>query len=136
MFTAGLGAFLLAHIAYTCGLVLITPDETPLQPASLVPIAAGFGAWIWLRPHLPKSLKAAVQFYIAAITAMVACALQLYAATGSGWLCAGAIVFAISDLAVARDRFIAQGLVNRMVGAPLYFCAQWLFVIGICEIGQ
>jgi hypothetical protein len=47
-------------------------------------------------------------------------------ADGSGiWTIAlGASLFAISDLSVARDRFVARAFVNRLWGLPLYFAAQ------------
>ena len=36
----------------------------------------------------------------------------------------GAIVFAASDVAVARDRFVARSFVNRAWGLPAYYAAQ------------
>lgn len=36
-------------------------------------------------------------------------------------------MFWCSDLAVARDRFIAPGFVNRLWGLPLYYAAQVAF---------
>jgi len=34
------------------------------------------------------------------------------------------VAFLASDLAVARDRFVAAGASNRIVGLPLYYLAQ------------
>jgi len=39
---------------------------------------------------------------------------------------AGAVLFWLSDLAVARDRFVRPGFVNPLVGLPLYYAAQLL----------
>ena len=36
----------------------------------------------------------------------------------------GALAFAISDLAVARERFVTPSFVNGAWGLPLYFAAQ------------
>ncbi|MCP4006145.1 MAG: lysoplasmalogenase, partial [bacterium] len=36
----------------------------------------------------------------------------------------GALMFYVSDLAVARDRFVATGFDNRIWGLPLYYCGQ------------
>jgi len=36
----------------------------------------------------------------------------------------GAAMFALSDVSVARDRFVAKAFVNRAWGLPLYFAAQ------------
>ena len=36
-------------------------------------------------------------------------------------------MFFLSDLCVARDRFVSPGWENRAVGLPLYFGAQLLY---------
>ena len=38
----------------------------------------------------------------------------------------GAVLFFVSDLAVARDRFIARTFANKAWGLPLYFSGQLL----------
>ena len=47
-------------------------------------------------------------------------------ATGDAWLLVGAIGFYLSDLAVARQRFVHESLTNRPWGLPLYFGSQLL----------
>lgn len=37
---------------------------------------------------------------------------------------AGAALFYLSDLAVARHRFVAPGPENKLIGLPLYYAAQ------------
>lgn len=55
-----------------------------------------------------------------------------YASATSNWLALlGAILFALSDISVARDRFVAHGLVNRLWGLPIYFIAQLLLAWSI-----
>jgi hypothetical protein len=39
------------------------------------------------------------------------------------------LAFYLSDLAVARDRFVARAFVNRLWGLPLYYAAQILFAV-------
>jgi len=39
---------------------------------------------------------------------------------------AGAVLFFASDLAVARDKFVAKGFVNRAWGLPVYYAGQLL----------
>ncbi len=60
----------------------------------------------------------------AVITFMVAFAAGTIAASGEASLLIGAAAFHLSDLAVARDRFVTPGLVNRALGLPLYYYAQ------------
>ena len=71
--------------------------------------------------------------YIVVICSMV------IAAAGVAWsqpdnahllLAGAAVVFVLSDLCVAFDRFIAPGPWVRTLGLPLYFGAQWMFVQG------
>jgi len=43
----------------------------------------------------------------------------------------GALLFLLSDLAVARDRFVAPVFINRVWGLPMYFCGQLLFAFSV-----
>ena len=40
-----------------------------------------------------------------------------------------AVAFYLSDVSVARDRFVAPGFGNRIWGLPLYYAAQLLFAL-------
>ena len=46
-------------------------------------------------------------------------------------LAVGAIVFAISDIFVARERFVRKGFVNAAVGLPAYFGSQMLLAYSV-----
>jgi uncharacterized membrane protein YhhN len=46
-------------------------------------------------------------------------------------LLAGAALFFVSDLAVARDRFVAHGFANRLWGLPAYYAGQLLIAWSI-----
>jgi uncharacterized membrane protein YhhN len=43
----------------------------------------------------------------------------------------GAMLFVVSDLAVARNRFVARAFINRAIGLPLYFTAQLLLAASV-----
>lgn len=123
MFLAGLGAFLLAHVAYAAA--FLGRAALPLWP--LPPLAVG--VWLtlrWLWPHL-GSMKGAVVAYCAVIAVMVAAAMGV----SSGAVRVGAVLFFLSDLLVARDRFVAPGFGNRLVGLPLYYAAQLLLASAV-----
>jgi hypothetical protein len=52
----------------------------------------------------------------------------------AGWVwptavMAAAVAFYLSDVSVARDRFVAPGFDNRIWGLPLYYGAQLLFAL-------
>lgn len=123
-FRAGLFSFLLAHVAYAAAFVGrgVALDAALAAAAGLAVVAVFVGRWLW--PHVPARLRPPVVAYILAISAMVALAVGTVAARGRPAILAGALAFFLSDLAVARDRFVAQGFSNRLWGLPLYYGAQ------------
>lgn len=125
-FLAGLGAFLLAHVAFVGAFVALGLDPIGLVGGVLVLAPFGIGVWRWLGPHT-GSLRGAVLAYLLVILAMASAAISAFVAAPTlarGGLLAAALVFVASDLCVARDRFIAPGFPNRLVGLPLYYMAQ------------
>lgn len=125
-FLAGLGAFLLSHLCFAAAF-FSGAFSTAAFGAALV-LSVGFGAFVmrWLWPHLTREFRAPVLAYIAAILAMCAAAAGLAAATGRWWLLLGALLFAASDLFVARDQFIIKRFENKAWGLPTYYLAQLL----------
>ena len=123
-FLAGLGAFLLSHAAYAAAFWGAGLDARAAALALLPALAVGVAVWRWLSPHLQGPMRPAVALYVAVILAMCAAATGHVAAGGPGLALAGALLFALSDLSVARDRFIAPGPLNRLWGWPTYFGAQ------------
>jgi uncharacterized membrane protein YhhN len=120
-FLAGLVAFLLAHVAYA---VAFAPLSA--RPAwALAAVAATVGtvlAWLWR--HLGE-MRVAVVAYCTVIGVMLWLALGV----PSALVRAGALLFFLSDLLVARDRFVAPGKENRLVGWPLYYAGQYLLAL-------
>ena len=122
----GIGAFLIAHLAYTAAL-----STMPLNAWGL---AAGLIAWsfvvvimiLWLWPRLDEHYRIAVVVYSIAIVLMVS-----FAAATLSPLIVAACMFAVSDISVARDRFIDHSVSNKIWGIPLYYLAQVLFAISI-----
>jgi len=119
-FLAGIGAFLLGHVAYTFAFAGLELAWNAV--ALLAPIMALF-AWFVLRrlsPHVEKDMQRPVLAYVVVISLMV----TLSIGPAKHGVFAGALAFALSDLSVARDRFVAPGFVNGAWGLPLYFAAQ------------
>lgn len=121
-FVAGLGSFLVAHLAFA-GAFLVQPQGVAgLAVGAVAMVAVGVGVLRWLWPHLPAALRPAVAAYVVAIAVMVALA------SGAGAvLAAAAAAFAASDVLVARHRFVTASAVNKVVGLPLYYAAQLAF---------
>lgn len=123
-FLAGLTSFLLGHVAYAIAFAIRGVDVLSTLGAGVVlaVIAAPVLRWLW--PHVDTKMRGPVLAYVAVITVMVALAAGTVGAHGDARILAGAIGFYLSDLAVARDRFVAPGFANRAWGLPLYFAAQ------------
>lgn len=64
--------------------------------------------------------------YLIVITAMVVMAVAAFGAGATALIPIGAILFYASDIAVARNQFVAPGIVNRVWGLPLCYFAQVL----------
>lgn len=122
VFRAGVGAFGLAHVAYLAAFAL--RGFAPLRGglAAVGAALAVFAAARWLRPHVSADMKLPVNAYMAVISAMVVAAAGASAADPR--ILAGALLFYVSDLTVARERFVAPGPWNARVGLPLYYAAQ------------
>lgn len=121
-FLIGLAAFLLGHLAYVAGIAQVVPAREWLAPLAAVPAAIGAGALAYLWPRL-GSLRIPVIAYVATIVAMMAGALAARANTA---LVIGAALFFASDLAVARDKFVAKTFANKAWGLPAYYAGQLL----------
>ena len=120
-FLLGIASFLLAHVAYAVAFAPAARVSVPAA-AALSLLAVGVVRWLW--PHL-GTFRLPVVAYAVAITAM----LLLAVGVASPLVRAGAALFYVSDLTVARDRFVRRGLVNRLVGLPLYYAAQVLLAL-------
>ena len=70
-------------------------------------------------------MRPAVSAYILVISAMLITAIGTPGADQPWWRLLGASAFFASDLAVARQRFVAPTIFNRLWGLPLYYAAQF-----------
>jgi len=124
---AGIAAFLFAHVGYAAAFATI--------PLNMWGFAAGLMVWgfvaviliRWLWNHLDEHYRIAVAIYSLAIVLMVSFA----ASTLSPLIATAACMFAVSDISVARDRFIDHSVSNKVWGIPLYYLAQVLFAISV-----
>ena len=134
-FLAGLVAFLSAHVAYVVAFALLGMSVN--GTVVVLPILAlAWVIWRWIGTKAGKMAKP-VAAYIAVISLMVVAAFAALAAdptAGRAILVLGAVMFFVSDICVARDRFVQQGFVNRVIGLPLYYSAQLVFGAAIAMV--
>jgi uncharacterized membrane protein YhhN len=127
IFALGLASFLLGHLVYVGAFASRGLD---LAACAVAAVPAAAALWLvlrWLEPHLPSNLRAAVYAYTAVISAMLICAVG----TGETDIRLGALMFYVSDLAVARERFVAPSFWNKAWGLPLYFGGQLILAASV-----
>jgi len=130
MFLFGLVCFLLGHVFYAAALFYSAGFNQWAGIGLVISAPAGTGVFLWLRPHLGP-MKLPVIFYILVISVMVVGAWSIIGADQlklEGRMAAfgGALAFYISDIFVARQRFLKTDFVNRLIGLPLYYGGQFM----------
>jgi uncharacterized membrane protein YhhN len=130
-FLAGLVSFLLGHIAFALAFVQWGVAPRLAFPALFATLALGAVFLRLVEPHVPSALRLPVRVYVVAISLMLAFAVATVAREGTLAIPVGALLFWLSDLAVARDRFLAPAPWNRLVGLPLYYGAQLLLASSV-----
>ena len=131
LFLLGIASFLFAHVVFSVAFATRPINGTALIVALVVMSGIGIGVLAWLWKHLTDFYRVAVAAYVMAIVAMCALAIAVSAASGAWLLAVGAVTFAVSDITVARDRFVAPGPINRLWGLPLYYGAQIILALSI-----
>jgi uncharacterized membrane protein YhhN len=110
MFLFGLVSFLLGHVFYATAFFYTAGFNQWSGIGLAISALAGAGVFLWLRPHL-GAMKIPVIFYILVISAMVVGAWSMVGAgelKPAGRMAAfgGALGFYVSDIFVARQRFL------------------------------
>lgn len=131
MLVGGIAAFFLAHLAFAVAFLTLPLDMIWFGGGLLSMAAVAAILLVWLWPYLDPIYRFAVPAYLAAIILMTSLAVGSVSTDGSRLLAIGAIAFAVSDISVARDRFVQRSFVNRAWGLPLYYAAQIMFAISV-----
>jgi len=131
LFLLGLTSFLLGHLAYSIAFAARGVSWPVALGAGLGMAVFSFMVLRWLQPHLDSGMRRPVWLYVIAIAMMMALAAGTGATDGNWLIPLGALLFLLSDLAIARDRFIARGFINRAWGLPLYFCGQMILACSV-----
>jgi len=135
LFLAGLFSFLTGHILYAAAFFLVSSPGELTWIVGALTIAVSGAVFTWLRPHLGRMLIPVIA-YMAVITVMVTGAASLMGEETAGFsgralAFSGAILFYLSDIFVARQRFVARQHINRLAGLPLYYAAQFMIAFSI-----
>lgn len=127
-FVIGSVAFLIAHLLFILAFIKLGLQKESCLIASIftLPISTLIIRWLW--PNMPSEFQPLIIAYTTIITTMV-----IVSAGTNNWILAGAIIFFISDIFVARWKFIG-GSENAYFCYPLYYTACTLFAFSIKRI--
>lgn len=128
-FLVGLGAFALAHVAYSAGFIARGIAVSWLVVAGIVIGAASTLVWRRLARCIEKGTSTFVLAYVLVASVMVSLAWGSYGSGGPLVAAIGASAFYLSDLAVARERFFTHDPSEKLWGLPLYYAGQVLIAL-------
>jgi uncharacterized membrane protein YhhN len=134
-FKAGLVAFLVGHIFYIFSFSSLIQINLWISAGFFILFGISTLIFLWLRPYL-KSMLIPVLLYILVITVMASGAWAVFSKSsfsisGRTLLLAGSLCFYVSDIFVARDKFIKEEYRNRLLGLPLYYAGQFLLAFSL-----
>lgn len=132
-FLLGLVAFLLGHVLYAIAFAVRGARLDAVACVGVLAAVVAIPVLRWLWPHVERPMRGPVAAYVAVITTMVALAAGTFWHEPGGRIAIGAVAFYLSDLSVARDRFVAKSFVNKAWGLPLYFGAQLLLAWSVSQ---
>ncbi len=138
MFLLGLVFFLLGHVCYTTGFFNIAQVNQWTWIASPFALTISGCIFLRLKPHL-SSMTLPVLLYAIVITTMLCGAWSFIGEahlsdSGRIMVSAGATSFYISDIFVARQRFLKKAYLNQLIGLPLYYFGQFLLAFSVGKI--
>ncbi|MBN1335875.1 MAG: lysoplasmalogenase [Deltaproteobacteria bacterium] len=131
----GMGLFLLGHLAYGTAFLRAGVSGPTTGVAALGILLPAVLVLVLLYPHVPRALRVPVVGYVAVISAMVALAWGHVAGAGPLQVGVGATLFWVSDVGVARDRFVRRSSLGRTLYLPLYYAAQLLLATSVAAAG-
>ena len=128
---AGIAAFFFAHVAFIAAFAQLDLSRTFFVIALVCTTIAAYFVLKWLWKYLNRPYRVAVTAYSLVIIVMASLAI---AANSVPLLGIAAILFVVSDVSVARDRFVRHDIVNKAWGLPLYYIAQLLFAASVITV--
>jgi len=139
-FLMGLVSFLLGHVLYVICFFYVADINHWTWIGCLTGLLVSVPVFLWLRPHLGSMLKPVIA-YIIVITIMVIGAWTVLGDAdlnfaGRLLVFIGAVSFYLSDLFVARDRFLKPEFANRLIGLPMYYLGQFLLAFSVGFVFQ
>jgi len=132
-FLLGLGAFLLAHVAYIAAFIVHGVNRRWLLAAAVPVLALAIAVTAWLAPYVAPYLSIPVRAYTAVISVMVIMAIGTRGNGGHLLILAGALLFFVSDLSVAALRLVQTDWPTYILGLPFYYGGQLCLALSVSQ---
>ena len=147
LFLVGLVVFLAGHVMYVFAFAFLCVSsagdfafvwkEEPLMNSAVMGVLSLILYLVLMEHFGPMRLPCLA--YIVVITLMVAAANYLYFDSsykreGREMALYGAVLFFISDLFVACEKFVYHSFLNRLLNLPTYYAAQFLIAYSISSL--
>lgn len=135
LFLPGLASFLIGHVFYIAAFAGLTKARKWISVNTFWIAAFAYGVFLYFEPNL-GAMRWPVLMYIVVISLMVNGAVAVFRtrelpAAGRFLVLAGAIMFYLSDIGVARNVFMGQELINTLAILLLYNPAQFFLAFSI-----
>ncbi len=128
-FKASVVSFALAHILFISAFLLIGIKKKRTLISLGIFSVISFCIFYWLYPYVPETDQPFVFAYIIVITAMIVIALGTRTSPIQKVISLGAILFYVSDIFVARRKFVDPSHVNALIYLPLYYASCIVFAV-------
>jgi len=137
-FRTGLVSFLIGHVFYLAAFLRFFNFGGYFVIAVLASAIAAIIIYLKLLPYL-GDMKIPVLAYICVISLMLTSAITAGASgvlsqKASLLIISGTFLFYLSDIFVARNRFISKRFINRLIGLPLYYAGQFLLAFSVGSV--
>ena len=129
MFLFGLGAFLLAHVAYVVAFAARGINFKWALVAFIPMALVSVGVMLWLAPWISAEMLIPVRTYSIVISLMVIAAFGAKGDGGPALIPFGALLFYFSDLSVAVNQFMQPAFPHYVWGLPFYYTGQIMLAL-------
>lgn len=125
-FLLGLLLFAFAHGTYTLAFARRGLAVGTLALIATMLALVAWSAWRVFGGRIPRRMRVPVALYLVVLASMLAAGGATAILHRSWRLGLGTLLVAGSDVAVARERFVAPGFANKLIGLPTYYLGQTL----------
>jgi uncharacterized membrane protein YhhN len=132
-FMLGLVMFLIAHFGFSAAFLIRGVSVRRLSVWLVLALALSGGVFAWLYPHVPARDHLPIYAYMAVITMMMVVAGGARPGAAARHILLGAILFYVSDVCLARSKYVSPGFINTAVGYPLYYAACVVFALSVLK---